>query len=358
MVARVPLKGLHSVPMKLADGSRVTYHYAWRGGPRLTEAYGTPAFHAEFAAAHAKRKTPPADCLKGLIEAFKASTDYTELSEASRKAYKHYLKLIEDEYGTLPLAAAEDRQARGMFKEWRDGLAASPRAADYALQTLARVLSFGVDRGKLTTNILARSGRIYKADRAEKIWTEEHIERFMAVASPELGWALALAIWTGQRQGDLLRLGWSSYDGNAITLRQSKTGRRVKITVKETLRSILKAIPRRATTILTSTDELPWTSDGFRASWNKACKRAKIEGVTFHDLRGTAVTRLALSGCTVPEIASITGHSQRDAETILDKHYLGGRVELAEKAMLKLEKGTKTVKRAVKRSTVRGGKGT
>ena len=39
----------------------------------------------------------------------------------------------------------------------------------------------------------------------------------------------------------------------------------------------------------------------------------------------------------MPEIASITGHSLKDVESILEKHYLGGRFELAEKAALKLE---------------------
>jgi integrase len=57
----------------------------------------------------------------------------------------------------------------------------------------------------------------------------------------------------------------------------------------------------------------------------------------FHDLRGTAVTRLALSGCTVVEIAAITGHSLRDVESILDAHHLGGQIELAEQAILKLD---------------------
>jgi len=64
--------------------------------------------------------------------------------------------------------------------------------------------------------------------------------------------------------------------------------------------------------ILTSTDEKPWTADGFRASWRKACAAAGIAGLTFHDLRGTAVTRLAIAGCTEAEIAAITGHSLRD----------------------------------------------
>jgi hypothetical protein len=53
-------------------------------------------------------------------------------------------------------------------------------------------------------------------------------------------------------------------------------------------------------------------------------------------LRGTAVTRLALAGCTVPQIAAITGHTLKDVEAILDAHYLGGVVELAEAAIVKL----------------------
>jgi hypothetical protein len=38
----------------------------------------------------------------------------------------------------------------------------------------------------------------------------------------------------------------------------------------------------------------------------------------FHDLRGTAMTRLALAGCTEAEIATITGHSPRDVAATLD----------------------------------------
>ncbi len=38
----------------------------------------------------------------------------------------------------------------------------------------------------------------------------------------ELQAALLLALWTGQRQGDLLRLTWKDYDGAYIRMRQSK----------------------------------------------------------------------------------------------------------------------------------------
>ena len=78
-------------------------------------------------------------------------------------------------------------------------------------------------------------------------------------------------------------------------------------------------------------------SDGFRTSWAKLCAKAKIDGLTFHDLRGSAVVRLALAGATVPEIATFTGHSLKDVEAILDAHYLGRDVQLAENAARKLE---------------------
>jgi hypothetical protein len=60
--------------------------------------------------------------------------------------------------------------------------------------------------------------------------------------------------------------------------------------------------------------------------------------VTFHDLRGTAVTRLALVGCTEAEIATITGLSLASVRTILDAHYLHRDRALAASAIQKLER--------------------
>lgn len=73
----------------------------------------------------------------------------------------------------------------------------------------------------------------------------------------------------------------------------------------------------------------------------------RIDDVTCDGIRGSAVTRLALAGASVPEIASLTGHSLKDAKDILQTHYLGRDVKLAEAAMRKRErkeKRTKSVK--------------
>jgi integrase len=195
-------------------------------------------------------------------------------------------------------------------------------------------LSFAKDRGVIAVNPCERGGRLYVADRRDKIWGEQDIASLLSVASDEIKLALILALWSGQRQGDLLRLPWS-------VTRASKGRRRVAMPAGAPLRALLETTERRGPLILTNTRGLPWTSDGFRTSWSKACDRAGVSGLTFHHLRGTAVVRLAIAGASVPQIAAVTGHSLRDVEAILDAHYLGRDIQLAEAAVLKLEARTK-----------------
>ena len=324
---RKVLPGVASATKKLADGTRRTYYYAWRGGPLLKAEDGTPLqpedprFFVAYTDAHRARRAPMQGTLFSLIALYRSSTEFTSLAEKTRKNYARYLRLIENDFGDMPIEAVEHPKARGEFKAWRDRLSNQPRHADYAWTVLARVLSVAKDRGKISINVCERGGRLYEADRAEKIWSADHIKAFCAVASTELQAALLLALWTGQRQGDLLRLSWANYDGTHLRLRQNKGKKRVTIPVGQPLKAALdatKSAGRLATTILTNTRGRPWTEDGFRASWAKAFERSGLAAdLHFHDLRGTAVTRLALAGCTVPQIAAITGHSLKDVEQIL-----------------------------------------
>lgn len=106
-------------------------------------------------------------------------------------------------------------------------------------------MSFAKDRGIIATNPCERGGRLYVADRKDKIWTEQDIAAILADASSEIQLALILALWSGQRQGDLLRLPWSAYETPYIRLRQSKGGRRVAMPTGAPLRILLDATTRR-----------------------------------------------------------------------------------------------------------------
>lgn len=338
---RVPLKGLNRVRKRLADGSVVTYYYAWKGGPRLPGQPGDPEFVAAYAEAAKARMIPSAETLQAIITAYQAAPKFLDLAPRTKADYLRNIRVIEAKYGTLPIAALPDPETRGDMLDWRDKMACtSRRQADYVFATLAAILAWAKDRGKITVNPCEKPGKLYRSQRAEIVWAHDAEAALLAVAPHRIWLAYMLAVWTGQRQGDLLRLSWRAYDGAHIRLRQSKTGARVTIPVGAPLKAMLDAEKRAAVTILSTASATSWTSDGFRTSWRKACEKAGLTGrgaPTFHDIRGTAVTRLALAGCSVPEIATITGHALRDVEAILDAHYLRRDGGLAESAMRKLE---------------------
>jgi integrase len=336
---RVNLKGLNRKRTTLADGTVACYYYAWKGGPRIHGQPGDPDFLAAFHAAHQSRTRRYSGTWLSILIAFQNSADgWGDLAVRSKADYVKHIKTTETRFGDFPLSAMGDKRTRGILLAFRDKLATkSRRQADYWWQVNARVLSWALDRGLIEANPMLKGGRLYKGTRVDKIWTLDDEAAFLASAQPYLQLALILALWTGQRQGDLLNLSWTQYDGKVIRLQQSKTKARVTIPVGKPLKLRLDAVNGRDGNILVNLDGDVWTADGFRSSWKKAFKKAGLSGITFNDTRGTAATRLALAGCTEAEIATITGHSLKDVRSILDAHYLHRDPRLAESAIMKLE---------------------
>jgi integrase len=257
--------------------------------------------------------------------------------DRTKADYLKQIAKIERAFGDLPLAALDEPAVTKVFLDWRDSMRSGPRQADYAWTVLMLLMSWARTRGLTSYRPPGKIKRLYHGDRSEKIWEDYHIEAFMAVAPAPLKWALMLAAESGQRQGDLLLLPWSSYDGQWITLTQSKGGRKVKVPVTSRLRAVISTIPRIGPVILTNGRGRPWQPNAFRKAWGASADKAGIVGLHFHDLRGTAVTRLSEAGCTPQEIARFTGHSLRDVSAILDR-YLARTDKLASLALEKLER--------------------
>jgi integrase len=335
---RVRLRGINQVTKRLADGTLRTYWYAWKGGPPLRGKPGTPEFIASYNEAVATKVAPPTGVLLTLLFRFQESAEFQfDISTRTRRDYIKQIRRIEKAFGDFPIKALDDPRATSVFLEWRDHLAqTSLRQADYAYSTVSRILSWAQKRRLITENPCAKGGKLYRGSRIHKVWNDEDVARFLSTAPPYLRLAMLLAINTGQRQGDLLRLPWSAYDGTAIKLRQSKTGAYVTIPATDEMKAALDAAPRKSPIMLVNSDGKPWSESGFQGAWGKATMRAGIHGLTFHDLRGTAVVTLARAGCNEVEIYSITGHKPGDVQAILTAHYLPRDAEVAINAIAKL----------------------
>ena len=112
---RVRLKGINSITKKLADGTRRTYWYAWKGGPPLRGEPGTPEFVASYNEAAARKTTGPQGTILSLLQGYQQSTDFLDRRERTKTDYKQKIKQIEERFGDFPLAALSDRRTRGLF---------------------------------------------------------------------------------------------------------------------------------------------------------------------------------------------------------------------------------------------------
>lgn len=213
-----------------------------------------------------------------------------------------------------------------MIRRWRNQWANTPRTADYALQVLSRVIAHAVELGKVAGNPCEGIKHLYNADRSEIIWTDSDLTHIKKTCSAEIGNAVDLASHTGLRLGDLIRLSWSHISDDAIVLTtgKSKHRREAIIPMYTALRDLLARIPKRATTILTSSRRRPWTADGLGSSFNKAKIDAGISerDLHFNDLRGTAATTFYVAGFTMREIAETLAWEEQSVEKII-RRYVG-----------------------------------
>lgn len=368
----VRLKGLNRVRKQLKDGREVVYWYAWKGGPKLEGKPGSPKFMASYNRAVADRRAPTAETLAALVARYRASPEWAKNSDSTKRLWSRFLdKISADEtdrdIGGISWAALDDRRVRADLLDWRDQWADRPRQADYAIQVLSRVLSFGVDRGHLAINAVAGVSQLYSNDRADQIWTPAEVEAYVAAAkSPEVGYIVRLACLTGLRRGDLARLSWSHVGDIAIVIPAGKSrGKKDAIVPllpetkallaeirsqqtqrREALQAAAakkrKPEPPAPLTVLSNTRGKPWSENGLE---HQVIDTKAAAGVSkhLHDARGTFVTRLRRAGLSAPEIADVLAWTEERVERLLAVYVdMNDVVRSIAKRIQQNEAGTKT----------------
>jgi integrase len=320
-MVRFDLKGVAKVKAKGA-----TYYYAWRGGPRLRGEPGSPEFIASYNEAIADRRAPDASRFRSLVTLYRASDDYRNLAQSTKRNWSRWLDRIGGHFGELRTAQFDrPDKIRPFIRRWRSRWADKPRSADYGMQVLSRLLSYGVDPlGIIASNPCEGIKQLYSANRSEIIWTEADIAQLKKTCSPDIAHAVDLAAHTGLRLGDLLRLSWSHVGEDAITITtgKSKHRRTAIIPLYDDLQRVLASIPKRSTTILTNVRRRPWNANGFGTAINRAKIAAGLNDrdLHFHDLRGTAVTKFYTANVPERVIAEIMAWEEEHVSKIIRRY--------------------------------------
>ena len=142
-------------------------------------------------------------------------------------------------------------------------------------------------------------------------WTEAEIAQFQAYhgLGTRARLALTLLLYTGQRRGDVIRMGRQHIRDGIMHVRQQKTGIELAIPIHGTLASTIAEAPADHLTFLTTRNGKPFSPAGFGNYFRDCCNEAGLSHCSAHGLRKAAARRLAEAGCTMHEIAAITGHA-------------------------------------------------
>lgn len=341
---RARLTGLHKTTKRLASGRVAVYAYAYRGGPLVARAEAGSLAGANRAlerevgsrkvldaiesARRPVRASESRAYVRGLIVAFKASPEWARLGDSSKTAYSHYLKAFDEEFGDWKVSLFSRPETKTDLVDWRDEWADRPRAADYAMQSVGRLFKWARGRGLTDAKPTEDVERLHSADRSDIIWSDDDLARIVAAAGPEVGWAIRLAAETALRLGDLTKLTWNAIGSEGIVWRTGKRNRQVVIPLTPAAKALLAEIPKRSPVVLTNTRKRPWTVDGLKTMIREARTDAGITGLHFHDIRGTAATRLRIAGADRSTLATILGWSEQAVDELLTKYVSGDAVAL------------------------------
>lgn len=264
---------------------------------------------------------------------------YTGLADSTRRAYREILNAnVLPVFGDIPCSKITRQHARAFY----NSLIETPRTAEYAVMVARRVLHFGRNIGIISENPFTEMG-IKKKRKRENVWLPEQIEGFLQKAlemkRPSMWVAMKIASTLGTDRSTTRLLHWESYDGENLSYSRNKTGVKMKIPlasiphVKEAIDSVKQASPHIVTSEATSRGYGAYNfNDVFRRIADAAGIPRELQ---FKDLRRTAVGNLHRAGCTVPEIASVTGWSIGNCHEVI-RHYFTDTAETAGNALEKL----------------------
>ena len=121
---------------------------------------------------------------------------------------------------------------------------------------------------------------------------------------------VALAVSTGMRRSDVLRLRWLDLDleHDRIMLSQTKNGESRIVYLNKAAQAAIGSLPLDVST--KPTDKLfpNITPDQVSTAFRRACKAVNIADFRFHDLRHTAASWLRMKGADIHMVAQLLGH--------------------------------------------------
>jgi integrase len=260
--------------------------------------------------------------VNALCVSYYRSPEFRGLRPSTQAQRRQIIERFRAEHGEKPIA----RLGRVHIQEIIGAKADTPEAANNLLKVLRVLLGYAVSLDMIPSNPAAGVKRYRSRGEGFHTWTEAEVAQFEArhPIGTRARLALELMLSTGQRRGDVVRMGWQHVRGDAIAVHQEKTEISLvipmapelvqvlasvpKTNLAPELVQVLASVPKTNLTFLVTDAGAAFTSKGFGNWFRQQCNIAGLPQCSAHGLRKLAATRLANAGCTVEQIKAITGH--------------------------------------------------
>jgi integrase len=236
-----------------------------------------------------------------------ASPEFRTLRPSTQRAYRGIIERLCKDHG--------DKRAADLRREHVVRLmtarAEQPGAANGLRMALRVMMKHAIEIGVRADDPTREVRAIRVRTGGHHSWTDDEIaqfERHHPIGS-RAQLALALLLYTGQRRGDVIRMGAQHIRNGALHVKQEKTGVELIIPVHPTLEAVIAAAPRDHLTFVTTRLGGPFQGSAFSRWFRSECDKAGLPHCSAHGLRKAAARRLAEAGCTAYEIGAITGHA-------------------------------------------------
>jgi integrase len=300
-------------------------HYYRREGRRiaLPGRPGEADFMDAYAAASAEFDTnmlaPISRYAPGTVDAlaaaYFASVEFKSLSDETKRTYRFTIERFCDEHGSSRVAHLQRKHVKAIVATRYEASGAA--AANKLLKNMRLLMKLAIELGwrKDDPTLGLKLAKLEGDGFAD--WSEADIAKFEKRWSSGSRQRLAmyLALYTGQRRSDIVRMGRQHMRGESIEVRQQKTGARLLLPIHPKLKAELAHADTKHLTFIVTEYGAPFSVAGFGGWFSDAAREAGLVDRSLHGLRKSAARRLAEAGCSTKQIAAVTGHaSLREVE--------------------------------------------
>jgi integrase len=245
--------------------------------------------------------------MRALALSYFVSPEFRTLRLSTQRAYRGTIERLCAEHG--------DKRAADLRREHVVRLMAAraehPGAANGLRMALRVMMKHAIDIGLRADDPTREVKAVRIVSDGHHSWTDDEIAQFEQChpVGSRARLALGLLLYTGQRRGDVIRMGAQHIRNGALYVKQEKTGTELIIPLHPSLAAIIAAAPRDHLTFVTTRLGGPFQGSAFSRWFRERCDEARLPHCCAHGLRKAAARRLAEAGCTAHEIGAITGHA-------------------------------------------------